>query len=297
MRSLSNLHHQISHRGILRNALVKFGLSFGAATLLIGSSGCQYSDLNPWLSFGGIPTSTATTESTQTRDSDTTATNATFVAENAQANSQDHTHYSTWSMLYPGSTVYMPQTVGWTSCTLTIVGHQGGQKVGISAGHCFSRNSTHEVLWQSSTSGYKKYVGTMKEMRDWGHKAPTSKYWFQDIGIFTLKDSIPTENTIAGRYRIIKVIGADDITKGTKICKYGYRSKETCGAVNFIQHDRIGAKVFSLQGDSGAPAFVKLGGNNVALIGSLKGSPENDNSYSYFTTVKPILDEKGITVD
>lgn len=304
MRSHSNSHRHISHRRVLRNALVKFGLTVGATTLLIGTSGCQYSDLNPWLAFGGMPTSATTSESTEGSDSNANATEsnaktttATFVSQNVREDSQDHTHYSAWSVLYPGSTVYMPKSLGWTSCSLTMVGHQGGQKVGISAGHCFSGNSTHEVLWQSAGSGYKRNVGTMTEMRRWGKQAPTSDYWFQDIGIFTLKDSVPTENTIAGRYRITKVIGSEDITKGTEICKYGYRSKETCGTVNFIQEDRIGAKLLSLPGDSGAPAFVKLDGNDVALIGALKGSPENDDNYTYFSTVKPILDEKGITLD
>ncbi|WP_109421183.1 hypothetical protein [Mycobacteroides chelonae] len=63
-----------------------------------------------------------------------------------------------------------------------------------------------------------------------------------------------------------------------------------------VTESRIEAELFSSSGDSGAPAYVKLGNDEVAAAGILRGSPEDDDGYTEFALIAPILDATGATL-
>ena len=56
------------------------------------------------------------------------------------------------------------------------------------------------------------------------------------------------------------------------------------------------ASVFSLEGDSGSPGFVKNPDGTVSAVGILTSSPENDDYTTYFILVHPLLAQWGLRI-
>lgn len=78
---------------------------------------------------------------------------------------------------------------------------------------------------------------------------------------------------IADTYDVVMVLDPEDLEEGMELCKFGMRTQETCG--DYIGQDEDGylrSAIYSKEGDSGSPVFVKLGGNQVALVGILSAN-------------------------
>jgi hypothetical protein len=54
--------------------------------------------------------------------------------------------------------------------------------------------------------------------------------------------------------------------------------------------------VFSLNGDSGSPGYVRNDDGTVSAVGILMSSPDGDDNATYFTLVQPLLGKWGIRV-
>ncbi|WP_459610706.1 chymotrypsin family serine protease [Corynebacterium urogenitale] len=103
---------------------------------------------------------------------------------------------------------------------------------------------------------------------------------------------------IDGRYDVVTTAGAADLRPGMMVCKMGFRTGETCGPVLSWNATMVRINLYSLTGDSGSPAYIKLGGNKVAALGLLSGSPVDSenvtNDYvTDFALVAPVMRATG----
>ena len=101
---------------------------------------------------------------------------------------------------------------------------------------------------------------------------------------------------VGGRYLVRDVLSAPEIRVGMPFCKIGAVTGETCGAVKGIDGDIVEASVYSLDGDSGSPGFVRNPDGTVSAVGLLTSSPDGDDNTTYFALVNPLLDRWGLRI-
>ncbi|MGD1169780.1 trypsin [Mycobacterium seoulense] len=101
---------------------------------------------------------------------------------------------------------------------------------------------------------------------------------------------------VGGRYVVRDVLNADQIREGMPFCKIGAVTGETCGFVKRVEGGIVTASVFSLNGDSGSPGFVKNADGTVSAVGLLMSSPEGDDNITDFVLVDPLLGRWGLRV-
>jgi hypothetical protein len=111
----------------------------------------------------------------------------------------------------------------------------------------------------------------------------------KDAAIIRLDPGTPAPVGGVGGYQVRDVLSADQLAMGMPFCKIGAVTGETCGAITEIDGDVVEAGVFSLEGDSGSPGFVKNPDGTVSAVGILTSSPEGDDNTTYFVLVHPLL--------
>ena len=118
----------------------------------------------------------------------------------------------------------------------------------------------------------------------------------RDAAIIRLDSGTPTPVGDVGGYQVRDVLSAGQLAKGMPFCKIGAVTGETCGAITDIDGDVVEASVFSLEGDSGSPGFVKNPDGTVSAVGILTSSPEGDDNTTYFVLVDPLLAQWGLRI-
>lgn len=119
----------------------------------------------------------------------------------------------------------------------------------------------------------------------------------RDAAIIRLDPSVGAPmGHVGGRYVVRDVLGANQIQVGMPFCKVGAVTGETCGAVKGVEGDVVEASVYSLNGDSGSPGFVKNPDGTVSAVGLLMSSPDGDDYTTYFALVNPLLGRWGLRV-
>ena len=119
----------------------------------------------------------------------------------------------------------------------------------------------------------------------------------RDAAIILLDPSVGAPaGDVGGRYSVRDVLSATQIRVGMPFCKVGAVTGETCGVVKDIAGDVVEASVFSLNGDSGSPGFVKNTDGTVSAVGLLMSSPDGDDNTTYFALVSPLLGRWGLHV-
>lgn len=106
----------------------------------------------------------------------------------------------------------------------------------------------------------------------------------------------PPVGDIDGRYVVTGALGGDELEPGMPICKVGATTGETCGEITSVDGDVVETSVFSLEGDSGSPGFVKHPDGTVSAVGILSGSPDGDDYTTYFILVAPVLGKWGLNL-
>lgn len=101
---------------------------------------------------------------------------------------------------------------------------------------------------------------------------------------------------VGGRYLVRDVLSAKQIQVGMPFCKIGAVTGETCGTVKDVAGDVVEASVYSLNGDSGSPGFVKNPDGTVSAVGLLMSSPDGDDYTTSFALVNPLLGRWGLHV-
>ncbi len=119
----------------------------------------------------------------------------------------------------------------------------------------------------------------------------------RDAAIIRLGPGVGAPNgDVGGRYSVRDVLGASQIRAGMPFCKVGAVTGETCGEVKGVEGDVVEASVYSLEGDSGSPGFVKNPDGTVSAVGILMSSPDGDDYTTYFTLVQPLLAQWGLRI-
>lgn len=101
---------------------------------------------------------------------------------------------------------------------------------------------------------------------------------------------------VGGRYKVRDVLSGDQIREGMPFCKIGSVTGETCGFVKHVEGGLVTASVFSLNGDSGSPGFVRNDDGTVSAVGLLMSSPDGDDNTTDFVLVDPLLGRWGLRV-
>lgn len=161
-------------------------------------------------------------------------------------------------------------------------GNDGGYYL-LTSGHCDDHDGS---AWTDSQDVPLGHI-TLSEEDGWEKDAAVIRL-DPDVGV-------PT-GAIGGTYTVRDVLSADQIEVGMSFCKIGAITGETCGEVTDVDEDLVEASVYSLQGDSGSPGFVKNPDGTVSAVGILMASPDGDDYTTYFTLVEPLLDKWGLSI-
>jgi hypothetical protein len=153
----------------------------------------------------------------------------------------------------------------------------------MTSGHCDAHDGS---AW---TYGDNVPLGKIAASENEGDK--------RDAAIILLDPSVGAPSgDVGGRYPVRDVLSPSQIKVGMPFCKVGAVTGETCGAVKGIQGDVVEASVYSLNGDSGSPGFVKNEDGTVSAVGLLMSSPAGDDYTTYFALVNPLLGRWGLRV-
>lgn len=154
----------------------------------------------------------------------------------------------------------------------------------LTSGHCDAHDGSAWTYGEDDT-----LLGTISAREVNGDK--------RDAAIIRLDPGVGAPNgDVGGRYPVRDVLGASQIRAGMPFCKVGAVTGETCGEVKGVEGDVVEASVYSLEGDSGSPGFVKNPDGTVSAVGILMSSPDGDDYTTYFTLVQPLLGQSGLRI-
>ncbi|MGZ4577843.1 MAG: S1 family peptidase [Mycobacterium sp.] len=171
-----------------------------------------------------------------------------------------------------------------SSCTAGFAaqGNDGSYYL-LTSGHCDAHDGS---LW---TYGNEVPLGRISASEQEGDT--------RDAAIIRLDPSVGAPSgDVGGRYSVRDVLNGDQIREGMPFCKVGAVTGETCGSVRHVGGGVVTASVFSLNGDSGSPGFVKNPDGTVSAVGLLMSSPDGDDNTTYFVLVDPLLGRWGLHV-
>ena len=169
------------------------------------------------------------------------------------------------------------------SCTAGFAaqGADGGYYL-LTSGHCDAGDGSE---W---TDAQGNPVGRITASVDDGDQ--------MDASIIRLDPGTPAPYSAVGGYQIRDVLSPGQLAKGMPFCKIGAVTGETCGVINSVDGNVVEASVFSLEGDSGSPGFVKNPDGTISAVGILSSSPEGDDYTTYFIAVQPVLAQWGLHI-
>lgn len=160
-------------------------------------------------------------------------------------------------------------------------GNDGGYYL-LTSGHCDAHDGSE---W---TYGDDVPLGKISASEKEGDK--------RDAAIIRLNPGVGVPvGDVDGR-PVRDVLSVSQVRVAMPFCKVGAVTGETCGAITDIDGDVIEASVYSLNGDSGSPGFVKNPDGTVSAVGILMSSPEGDDNTTYFTLVQPLLGKWGLRI-
>lgn len=154
----------------------------------------------------------------------------------------------------------------------------------LTSGHCDAHDGSDWTYGSDDT-----LLGTITASEVNGDK--------RDAAIIRLDPDAGAPNgNVDGRYQVRDVLGASQLGAGMPFCKVGAVTGETCGEIKGVEGDVVEASVYSLEGDSGSPGFVKNPDGTVSAVGILMSSPDGDDYTTYFTLVQPLLAQWGLRI-
>lgn len=154
----------------------------------------------------------------------------------------------------------------------------------LTSGHCDGHDGSDWTYGSDDT-----LLGTISASEVDGDK--------RDAAIIRIDPAVGAPNgDVGGQYQVRDVLGASQLSVGMPFCKVGAVTGETCGEIKGIEGDVVEANVYSLEGDSGSPGFVKNPDGTVSAVGILMSSPDGDDYTTYFTLVQPLLGQWGLTI-
>lgn len=210
----------------------------------------------------------------------------------------------TWNKPTIGMTLlfYNPETDKARKCTLAgfTRSQDASAYYGVTAGHC-ARDGFTQVSYKRSNEPRLRPFGEVARWQRMGKPGPNDPYSYAtDIAYVRLTDEVVSTMVpkIAGKLDITGIITPDQITPGTRVCKLGYRTQESCGSILASNGSLVRAHLFSLSGDSGSLLYVRNDDNTASVIGVLSGSPRInlDTTHDFltdFALLAPPLQQDG----
>lgn len=216
---------------------------------------------------------------------------------------------SSFDVVVPGSTlIYTASADGGNyTCTAGFIARGGETNYLLTAGHCMSAAQTQVPVSfvgkdkQMAEAGMFEKGQTMNESLSAGLNFDT------DISAVALGPDTPGDFAIARtKYLVTGVATPDELTAGVEVCKWGAKTMETCGKVLAVNDSIVRVNLYSAQGDSGSPAYIRTGVTDasgreeVRAVGVLSGSPEDiatGETFDYvtdFALVAPVADAWGL---
>lgn len=202
----------------------------------------------------------------------------------------------------PGMTLYTNALAGGgDTCTISFAATDpAGVDTALTAGHCMV-SATKEVEYPDGDLDNAVPMGEFVGGKSSDGSVDSGFPGHTDYAVVSLDSSVEGTRLIGDQYRVTEVYGPNDLHPGMEVCKVGGRSGETCGPVIASNDTMARSNLYSHQGDSGAPVFVKLGGENVAAVGivsSIPGTSSSDATPSItdLALVQPIADFHGLSL-
>ncbi|MCV7286082.1 hypothetical protein H7J87_12140 [Mycolicibacterium wolinskyi] len=219
----------------------------------------------------------------------------------------DVNEWTSFAGLTPGTTIgqRIPQKNGIYVCTLAFIAREKATyaKKAITAGHCDHTAEGQATVFytESSDPDTARPLGTYSRSNARGADTGTSSAGlpaFTDAGIIDMNPGIrPSSYDVAGVYRVTRTLRPDPpLAPGIEVCKFGARTGETCGPVISADSDRITARLRLVEGDSGAPAYIKTGGDTITAVGMLSGHLVDDEDTAVIYYLFPVIDSLGLQI-
>lgn len=219
----------------------------------------------------------------------------------------DTNEWTSFSGITPGASIGQraPDKNGTYRCTLAFIAREKSTyaKKAITAGHCdHSADALPTVFYtESSDPDTARPLGTFSRSTDRGQNTGTSSAGlppYTDAGIIDMNPGIPhTSYKVAGVYRVTRTLRPNPpLAPGIEVCKYGARTGETCGPVISADNDRITVRLHLIEGDSGAPAYIKTGDNTITAVGMLSGYLAEDQGTAVIYYLFPVIDSLGLQI-
>lgn len=188
-----------------------------------------------------------------------------------------------WSYPAPGMTILMhnPETGQNRKCTLGAYVYGPSQIYAATAGHC-AQGGFNEVYYKLSNEPNMRHFGTVQFWQVMGKPTDNDIFKFATDAAYIQVDPevAPTVDArIAGELAIDAYAAPSELTPGTRVCKMGYRTQESCGYVVASNDSMVRTHLFGLEGDSGSPLYIYTDEANkrVKLVGFLSSSPTAGN--------------------
>jgi hypothetical protein len=180
----------------------------------------------------------------------------------------------------PGMQLDDPETV----CTAGFAADDAaGNHYLMTSGHCDSHDG---ALW---TYNDGLPLGRITASEEEGE--------LRDAAIIRLDPQVPApDGSPDGIYPVRDVLAAGQLQPGMPFCKSGAMTGETCGAITNVDGNVVETSVYSLEGDSGSPGYVKNPDGTISAVGLLMSSPEDDDDITYFVLIDPLLAQWGLTI-
>lgn len=196
----------------------------------------------------------------------------------------------------PGQTLRMTKPDGSQgSCSLGAVADSKGEAVLVTAGHCGPVGTEYSEI--VPPSGTESRVGQSVVSANPGDAASRATTTTLDASVVnTSAKTGGFDPRIGGRYTVTGVAYPSTITTRDEICKYSAKTGETCGKALAATDYYLRAGTYSVQGDSGSPAYIKTGERTALLVGFLSSSPNGSDNVTDFALAYPIYTKYGLDI-
>jgi len=139
------------------------------------------------------------------------------------------------------------------------------------AGHCYKNGITEVSLGDIQIGQF------IPEIHD-----PTT-----DLIAIRLYSNIPSEYSLMSREPLLEPWVPNE---GSKVCKYGATTQETCGTVLSVDETKFAVQMPADHGDSGAPIYERLkpGSKGVHVVGTVISEDPRRPGVIYCSTIGAI---------
>jgi hypothetical protein len=189
-------------------------------------------------------------------------------------------------------TIAQPDDTTLDTCTLALFGKHSGETVAITASYC--RRAGDEVFYKTSRQPTTMDLASTLPFGEYTHVEQGA---LDGVGVISVDTGVQINPKVGNRIRIEGVLDPRELRAGMQICKYGYRTQETCGDITTVTTTSVIADLYTRRGDAGGLAYVKTSATTAYAVGVQSGrlnEPAEAQRAVRFAYLKPVFDDYGI---